>query len=79
MSGLVGRYLRAFGAFWYDFLVGDRPELFVGSIAALAATGLAIHAGLAPDVGGLLLTVLVVSLAALSLWLASTQRNGGAT
>lgn len=30
------RYLRAFGAFWYDFLVGDRPELFVGVIAILA-------------------------------------------
>ncbi|HTS15895.1 MAG TPA: hypothetical protein VMH24_09500 [Candidatus Sulfotelmatobacter sp.] len=71
----IGRYLRAFGAFWYDFLVGDRPELFVGSIVALAVTGLAIRAGLAPDVAALLLTVLVVGLATLSLWLASARRG----
>ena len=75
MSGTVGRYLRGFGAFWYDFLVGDRPELFVGSIAALAATGLAIDAGLGPELAGLLLTFLVVCLATVSLWRASQRRG----
>ena len=48
MTGAAGRYLRAFGAFWYDFLVGDRPELFVGSIAILAAIWVAVQVGLEP-------------------------------
>lgn len=38
MTAAVGRALRAFGRFWYDFLVGDTPELFV---AMLALVGLA--------------------------------------
>ena len=39
------RYVIAFGRFWYDFLIGDRPELFVGPIAALALVALLIQAG----------------------------------
>ncbi len=35
-------WLRAFGRFWYDFLVGDRWELFVGPIAALALAWLLV-------------------------------------
>ena len=53
------RYLCAFGAFWYDFLIGDRPELFVGSIAVLTATWLGIQAGLEPGMAGLILALLV--------------------
>lgn len=71
MSTGVGRYLRAFGAFWYDFLIGDRPELFVGSIAVLGATWLSIQAGLEPGLAGLILTLLVVGLGAASLLRAS--------
>jgi hypothetical protein len=48
-------YVRAFFRFWYDFLVGDRWELFVGPIAALAVAWFATQADLpAPAVGGLL-------------------------
>lgn len=32
------RALRAFGAFWYDFVVGDDWRIFAGVVAALAAT-----------------------------------------
>jgi hypothetical protein len=34
----VGRALRAFGHFWWDFLVGDTPELALatGAIVGLA-------------------------------------------
>ena len=32
------KYLRAFGHFWWDFLIGDTPELFV---ATLVIVGLA--------------------------------------
>ena len=37
MSGLRAR-LRAFGAFWYDFVIGDDWRVALGVIAALAAT-----------------------------------------
>ena len=69
------RYLRGFGAFWYDFLIGDRPELFVGSIVVLAVVWIAINMGLSPEVAGGLLTVLIVVLAGLSIWTAARTRS----
>jgi hypothetical protein len=30
--GAIGRGLRSFGRFWWDFLVGDTPELFVAML-----------------------------------------------
>lgn len=38
MTAAVVRGMRAFGHFWWDFLVGDTPELF---IAMLVLVGLA--------------------------------------
>jgi hypothetical protein len=34
----VGSWLRAFGAFWWDFIVGDDWRLAAGVIAAIAVT-----------------------------------------
>jgi len=68
------RYLRAFGAFWYDFLIGDRPELFVGSIGVLGLVWIALQVGLDPTVGGGLLAVLILVLAGLSIWSATRRR-----
>ena len=34
----VGRALRAFGRFWWDFVIGDTPEL---ALATAAVVGLA--------------------------------------
>ncbi len=31
----VVRWLTAFGRFWWDFLIGDTPELFVGVVAVV--------------------------------------------
>lgn len=75
MTATAGRYLRAFGAFWYDFLVGDRPELFIGSIAILVAIWAAVQLGLEPGLAGLVLTVLVLGLAAGSIWRASRRAH----
>jgi len=38
VTELVVRGVKAFGKFWWDFLVGDTPELFLatGIIVALA-------------------------------------------
>ena len=68
------RYVRAFGRFWYDFLIGDRPELFIGSIAVLAVVWVAIMLGLSPTVAGGVLALLIVLLGGLSVW-AATRRS----
>ena len=34
----VTRAVRAFGHFWWDFLVGDTPELFVAMLVILGVT-----------------------------------------
>jgi hypothetical protein len=61
------RYLRAFFGFWYDFLVGDRPELFAGPIAALILAWLTVRANLAAPLSGVLLFVLVATIGSLSI------------
>jgi hypothetical protein len=38
------RFLRSFGAFWYDFIVGDDWQVAVIVVAALALTALLTHA-----------------------------------
>ena len=43
------RWIRAFFDFWYDFLVGDRPELFLGPIAVLIVVSASVSMG-APGV-----------------------------
>ena len=41
---LVQRWLRSFGTFWWDFLVGDTPELFVGALVAIGIVALLVKA-----------------------------------
>ncbi len=59
-------FLRRFVGFWYDFLVGDRWELFLGPILALAIVGIALAAGLDGAAAGLILFVLIAGVAAVS-------------
>jgi hypothetical protein len=69
------RYLSSFGAFWYGFLVGDRPELFLGSIGVLAVVWFAIEMGLDSTLAGGLLAVLILLLGAFSLRFATRPRQ----
>jgi hypothetical protein len=39
---LARRWLRAFGHFWLDFLVGDTPELLVGALIALGVVAVLV-------------------------------------
>ena len=58
------RRLKAFGAFWWDFIVGDDWVLAAGVVAALAVTWFLTHR----DVSAWwLLPVAVVALLAVSL------------
>jgi hypothetical protein len=41
----LGHLVRSFGSFWWDFLIGDTPELFVGALLVLGACALAVHQG----------------------------------
>jgi hypothetical protein len=41
------RVLRAFAAFWYDFLVGDDWTVAAGVVLALAITAALVHAHVA--------------------------------
>jgi hypothetical protein len=62
---LLWRVLAAFGHFWWDFLVGDTPEIFVGVLATVGLVVLLRHdAGVALVVMPVAVTaVLVASLA----------------
>jgi hypothetical protein len=38
------RALKSFGAFWYDFVIGDDWQVAALVVAALAVTALLVHA-----------------------------------
>ncbi|MDA8290647.1 MAG: hypothetical protein M0Z33_03055 [Actinomycetota bacterium] len=62
MTSALGRYVVAFGRFWWDFLVGDTPEVFVGVLVVVgAAVGLR-HERTGDVVVTPLLTVAVLAL-----------------
>jgi hypothetical protein len=57
--------LRAFGHFWYDFVVGDDWRLAVGALVALVVAGIVAHAEhsawwIVPAVVSVLLSVSVL-------------------
>jgi hypothetical protein len=39
------RYLRSFGRFWWDFVVGDDWRLAVGVVAGLGSAAALAHSG----------------------------------
>jgi hypothetical protein len=40
---LLTRWAKAFGHFWWDFLVGDTPELFAATVVIVVAAVLLGH------------------------------------
>ena len=60
------KYVQAFGAFWYDFLVGDSIVLAIGGIAALVLGYLVVLAG-AAALAEVVLPVVVIATIVLSL------------
>jgi hypothetical protein len=41
------RYIRSFGAFWWDFIVGDDWRIAAGVVAALSLTWFLAHRDIA--------------------------------
>jgi len=67
----VGSRLRALGAFWYDFVVGDDWVVAVVVVAALAGTYLLSHAGVT---AWWLLPACIAVVLPVSLWRAGRHR-----
>ena len=63
-------FWRRFGAFWFDFIVGDDWVLAVGVLIALALTSVAARSPLQAS-GWVLLPVLAALVLATSLWRAA--------
>lgn len=59
------RWLSAFGRFWWDFLVGDTPEITLGVGVIVAATLLLRHQGVVAVVVIPVLGVLLLGLSTL--------------
>jgi hypothetical protein len=66
------RYVRAFGHFWWDFVVGDDWRVAAGIAAALLATWLLVDAGANP---WWLLPIAVVLVLAASLWWSTRETS----
>ena len=72
-------WLAAFGRFWWDFLIGDTPELLVGTVVAVGIVAFLAHHGAGRALTVVLLPVLVVAMLAASIGLArrATHRTSG--
>ena len=61
------RYLRGFGRFWFDFIVGDDWRIAAGVVAALGLGALALRAGLSHALLAVLVAVAMVAVVMVSL------------
>ena len=57
----IGRFVRGFGRFWYDFIVGDDPKIAVGVALVLAFGAALTTAGVTGAVVVLPLAVLLLA------------------
>lgn len=67
------RLLRGFGMFWWDFLVGDTPELFISALVIIGAGALLSLVGHENAAAVVLLPLLAI--AALGVSLRRAQRK----
>ena len=72
----VARMVAAFGRFWWDFLIGDTPELFVGAVLVVGLVALVCVDHAARSWAAVLLPVLVAGLLGSSVWRAKRRGEG---
>lgn len=70
---MIARRLKAFGAFWYDFIVGDDWRLALGVVVALAATAAVGHLASVP--AWWIVPAVAISVLVVSTWRASRHRS----
>ena len=66
-TSVITRLIKGFGRFWWDFLVGDTPELFVAALVIIASTALLSETGHFNDAAIVVLPALAVLALAASL------------
>ena len=64
---VVARGVRGFGRFWWDFLVGDTPEIFVAVLVVLGVIALVARLGHHNAAAVVVLPVLAVTSLVVSL------------
>ena len=74
MSSFAKKIVVGFGRFWWDFLVGDTPELFVAVVAVLVVIALVSVAAGANAWAVALLPVMVIVALATSVRRAAKKR-----
>ena len=70
------RMMLGFGRFWWEFLIGDTPELFVGAVTVLGVVALVCLGHSARTWAAVLLPVLVAGLLGGSVWKAKRKSVG---
>ena len=71
----ASRLLAAFGHFWWEFLIGDTPELFIGVVMVIGlAALLCLDRGLR-TAGALMLPAAVAALLVGSVWKSARGRT----
>jgi len=65
------RLLKGFAMFWWDFLVGDTPELFVAALVIIGAVALVSESWHANTVAVIALPVLAIAALTISVKRAS--------
>lgn len=68
---LVLRLIKGFGLFWWDFLVGDTPELFVAVLIIIGVVALLSEAWHANGTAVIVLPVLAITALSVSVRRAS--------
>ena len=70
-SSLPLRVVKGFAMFWWDFLVGDTPELFLAVLLTIGVVAVLKAQGRFNTAAQVALPALAVAALALSLWRAS--------
>ena len=71
---LARRAVVGFGRFWWDFLIGDTPELFAGVVVAVGLVALLCLDHRLRTLAAVILPLLVVTVLGVSVWKASRHR-----
>ncbi|HEY7931429.1 MAG TPA: hypothetical protein VIC81_04100 [Acidimicrobiales bacterium] len=74
MISFVKKIVVGFGRFWWDFLVGDTPELFVAVVAVLVVVALVSVSAGANAWAVVLLPIMVIAALATSVRRAAAKR-----
>lgn len=71
---VLKRLAVGFGRFWWEFLVGDTPELFVGAVLTVGIVALLCTDHALRTACAVILPLMVAGLLGLSVWRAARSR-----